>query len=57
MTSPRGRLPLYIAAVIATAILMGTNAGLGLAIVATSFGLCTGTGVVLAARARHPWTP
>ena len=40
----------------ATAILMGTNAGLGLAIVATSFGLCTGTGVVLAALARHPWT-
>ena len=38
----------------AAGILLGTTANLGLAIVATSFGLCTGTGVMLAALARHP---
>jgi hypothetical protein len=36
----------------AAALLMGTTAGLGLAIVAVSFGLCTGASAVLAAIAR-----
>jgi hypothetical protein len=40
----------------AAAMLMGTTAGPGLAIVALSFGLCTGTGAVLAALARQPRT-
>ena len=40
----------------AAAILLGTTANLGLAIVAASFGLCTGTGAMLAARARQPRT-
>jgi hypothetical protein len=38
----------------ATALLMGTRAGPGLAVVAVSFGLCTGAGVTLAAFAREP---
>jgi hypothetical protein len=36
----------------AAALLIGTTAGPGLAIVAVSFGLCTGASVVLAAMAR-----
>jgi hypothetical protein len=38
----------------ATALLMGTKAGLGLAVLAVSFGLCTGVGVTLASVAREP---
>jgi hypothetical protein len=38
----------------AAALLMGTKAGLGLAVVAVSFGLCTGVGVTLASIAREP---
>jgi len=34
------------------AMLMGTKAGLGIAVVAVSFGLCTGAGAVLAALTR-----
>jgi hypothetical protein len=37
----------------AAAMLMGTTAGLGLAVVALGFGLCTGTSAVLAALARQ----
>jgi hypothetical protein len=33
----------------AVALLMGTTAGLGIAVVALSFGVCTGAGAVLAA--------
>ncbi len=40
----------------AAGILMGTTANLGLAIVAASFGFCTGIGAMLAARARQPRT-
>jgi hypothetical protein len=40
------------AAAAAAALLMGTTAGPGLAIVAVSFGLCTGASAVLAAMAR-----
>jgi hypothetical protein len=36
----------------AAALLMGTTAGLGMAIVAVSFGLCTGASAVLATIAR-----
>ena len=35
-------------------ILLGTRANLGLAIVAASFGLCTGIGATLATHARQP---
>ena len=38
------------------AILLGTRANLGLAVVAASFGLCTGIGAMLAARAQQPRT-
>ena len=42
----------------AAAMLMGTKAGLGIAIVAISFGLCTGTGAVLLAEwARRQSSP
>ena len=37
-----------------TAILMGANAGPGLAIVAIAFGLCTGAGAMFASLARQP---
>ena len=37
----------------AVALLMGTKAGPGIAVVALSFGLCTGAGAVLAARTRQ----
>jgi hypothetical protein len=37
----------------AVAMVMGNAAGLGLAVVAISFGLCTGTGASLAAFARR----
>jgi hypothetical protein len=37
-----------------TAILMGATAGPGVAIVAVSFGLCTGTSAVFASLARQP---
>ena len=36
----------------AVALLMGTKAGVGIAVVAVSFGLCTGAGAVLAALTR-----
>jgi hypothetical protein len=40
----------------AAAMLMGTTAGPGLAVVALSFGLCTGASAVLAALARQQGT-
>ena len=40
----------------ATALLMGTTAGPGLAIVSGAFGLCTGTSAALAALARQSRT-
>lgn len=55
---PAGRtlLSIIVGAVCATAVavLMGTKAGPGIAVVAGSFGLCTGAGAMLAARARRP---
>ena len=38
----------------ATAVLMGATAGPGVAIVASAFGLCTGTSALFAALARQP---
>jgi hypothetical protein len=53
---PIGRtlLAVVAGAVCATAValLMGTKAGLGIAVVAVSFGLCSGAGAVLAALTR-----
>ena len=55
---PAGRTLLSVvagaAAATAVALLMGTKAGPGIAVVAVSFGLCTGAGAVLAARAQRP---
>ena len=54
---PIGRTVLSIVAgavcAAGVAMLMGTKAGPGIAVVAGSFGLCTGAGAVLAARARQ----
>jgi len=51
---PVGRAVLAIGAgaacATAAALLMGTKAGLGIAVVAVSFGLCTGAGAMLLAR-------
>ena len=53
---PAGRTLLSVVAgaacATAVALLMGTKAGLGMAVVAVSFGLCTGAGAVLAALTR-----
>jgi len=52
-----GAIAAGAASAAATSIVLGGKAGLGVAIVALAFGLCTGTSAVLGTIARHRRTP